>query len=88
MIQGYPDRYLGGLVEENENWHGFDDDFSKYLFYADSDLYLFGQSIENNLFTCYAKESFGDYLIFETGNDREFFEKIFRLAIDDDFQLE
>ena len=88
LIQGYSDRYLGGLLEENENWHGVMDDLSKYLFYADSDIYIFGQSLENHLFTCYAKESFGDYLIFETSSDSVFFEKIFRLAIDDGFCLE
>jgi len=64
------------------------DDFSKYLFYADSDTCIFGQSFENNLFICYTKESFGGYLIFETGSDSVFFEKILRLAIDDGFCLE
>ena len=88
LIRGYSDRFLGGLLEENENWHGIMDDLSKYLFYADSDIYIFGQSLENNLFTCYAKESFGDYLIFETDSDSVFFEKILRLAIDDGFCLE
>jgi hypothetical protein len=88
LIQGYTDRYLGGLVEENETWHGFDEKLSKYLFYAESDSYLFGQSLENKVFTCYAKESFGDYLVFETSNDSDFFEKIFKLAINDGFYLE
>ena len=88
LLRGYSDRYLRGLLETNETWHESYDGFSKYLFYADSDSYLFGQSIENKLFTCYAKESFGEYLIFETNNDFEFFEKIFRLAVDDDFSLE
>jgi len=88
LLQGYSDRNLGGLIETNETWHESFDGFSNHLFYADSDSYLFGQSIESKLFVCYTKENFSDYLIFETSNDNDFFEKIFRLAVDDDFCLE
>ena len=88
LLQGYSDRYLGGLIETNETWYESYDSFTNHLFYADSDLYLFGQSLESKLFTCYTRESFGENLIFETNNDNEFFEKIFRLAVDDDFSIE
>ncbi len=86
LIQGYSDRYLDGILEANEIWHE-NDDFSNYLFYAESDLYLFVQSFKNKLYSCHARDSFDDP-IFETNDDYEFFEKIFRLAIDDDFHIE
>lgn len=88
LLQGRSDLHLGGLMEQNEIWHWMSDDISKYLFYADSDLYVFGQSLETGSFVCFAKDCIGDYLIFETDSDSDFFERIFRLAVDDGFCLE
>jgi hypothetical protein len=87
LIQGHSDRYLEGLMEANEIWHE-NDDFSNYLFYAESDIYVFVQSFQNKLYSCHSRDSFDDGPIFETNNDNEFFEKIFKLAIDDEFYLE
>ena len=86
LIQGYSDRYLDGLMEANEIWHE-NEDFANYLFYADSDLYLFVQSFKNQLYSCRPKDSFDD-IMFETDSENEFFEKIFRLAVDDNFVME
>jgi hypothetical protein len=86
LIAGYSDRYLEGVMEANETWHE-DDDFSNYLFYADSDSYVFVQSLEDKRYSCRVRDSF-DEVIFETNDDNDFFEKIFRLAIDDEFYME
>jgi hypothetical protein len=86
LIQGYSDRDLAGILEANEIWHETDD-FADYLFYAESDLYVFVQSFESKTYLCYARDSFDDP-VFETDDDIEFFENIFRLAVDDDFYLE
>jgi hypothetical protein len=88
LIEGSSDLYLEGLIEANMTWHESYNGFSNHLFYAESDIYLFCQSLENKIFTCHSKDSFGDYLVFETVDENEFFEKIFKLAIDDDFSLE
>jgi len=87
LIQGYSDRYIEGIIEANEIWHEYDD-FSNYLFYAESDLYLFVQSFKSKLYSCHARDSFDNEPVFETNNENEFFETIFRLAVDDDFNLE
>ncbi|MDR2906097.1 MAG: YrhA family protein [Helicobacteraceae bacterium] len=86
LIAGYSDRYLEGIMEANEIWRE-DDDFSNYLFYAESDLYLFAQSLKDQLYSCRARDSFDD-VIFETNDDNDFFEKIFKLAFDDEFHME
>jgi hypothetical protein len=81
LIEGYSDRYLDGLLEANQGWH-HDKDFSQYLFYADSDMYLFCQSLEIKTlqYSCRARDCF-DEIIFETRDENRFFEKIFELAL-------
>jgi hypothetical protein len=86
LIEGYWDRSLDGFLEANEVWHE-NDDFSSYLFYAEADLYVFVQSLKDKSYLCYARDSF-DNPVFKTNDDNDFFEKIFRLAIDDSFYLE
>jgi hypothetical protein len=39
------------------------------------------------MYLCYTRDGFDDP-VFETDDEIEFFEKIFRLAVDDDFYLE
>jgi hypothetical protein len=53
-----------------------------------SDIYVFVQSFQSKLYSCHSRDGFNDDPIFETNNDNEFFEKIFRIAIEGDFYLE
>lgn len=83
LIQGYSDRYIPGLLEANEDWQ----DFSGYLFYADSDMYLFVQSMTDKTFSYRSRERF-DEVIFSTMDDVLFFEIILKLALGENIEEE
>lgn len=85
VIEGHSNRYLEGIIEANEIWHE-NETFSDYLFYAESDMYLFVQSLKTQLFSCRVRDGFKE-LVYETSIDSDFFEKIFQLAIEDDYSL-
>jgi len=81
LIEGYPDRHIPGLMDANEDWQYF----SGFIFYADSDLYLFVQSLSEKTFSYRARDDF-DRAIFTTASDGLFFEIILRLALGENIE--
>lgn len=74
LIVGYKDRYIDGFIEANEEWQS-NKNFADYLFYADSDMYLFVQSLNDKTFSYRPRDRFED-IVFSTG-DENLFLKLF-----------
>ncbi|MDO6819030.1 YrhA family protein [Zobellia sp. 1_MG-2023] len=73
-IVGYDDRFIDGFFEANEIWH--EDEYKKsFLVYAESDMYLFFQSLEDSKFYVVPKDSL-DVIVYQTLNSKDFFQKI------------
>lgn len=86
LLNGYDDRYIDGLLEANESWHrnaGMKD----FLFYAESELYLFVQSLENSSLSYRPRDDF-DTIIYTAENDKEFFKIIIKLALGENIEEE
>ncbi|MBD8082515.1 YrhA family protein [Chryseobacterium caseinilyticum] len=71
LISGYDDRYIDGIIEANEEWHT-NTDFAKYVFYADSEQYLFVQNLQTKLFSFHPRDRF-ETTLFETTDEELFF---------------
>ena len=79
--------FVEGFLDANENWkHNID--FADYIVYAESDTYIFAQSLITKNYLCHEQGDFENSFIWETTNDRTFFEIILRLAVDDDFSIQ
>ena len=79
--------YVEGFLDANENWkHNID--FVNYIVYAESDTYIFAQSLMTKKYLCHAQGDFENSFIWETTNDETYFEIILRLAVDDDFSIQ
>ncbi|GHT59716.1 hypothetical protein AGMMS50239_07010 [Bacteroidia bacterium] len=75
---------LQNILEANDGWHTYND-FSGHFFYAESDLYLFVQSIETGLFSYRPRDNF-ETVIFSTENDNLFFQIILECALGEDIE--
>lgn len=84
LISGYDDRYISGILDANDDWHK-NSNFAQYIFYADSEIYLFVQSLEDNLFSYRYRDDF-DTIIYSTTDDKEFFEIILKCALGEDVE--
>lgn len=82
----YNSKNLQNILESNEEWQS-SEDFENYLFYADSDMYLFVQSLEDKSFSYRPRDSF-DHVIYSTTNDELFFEIILKLALGENIEEE
>ncbi|WP_029288209.1 YrhA family protein [Pedobacter sp. R20-19] len=82
-VEGYQNRFVYGLIEANEEWH----DFVDYLFYAESEMYLFVQSLSDESFSYRSRERFED-VIFSTDDNELFFEIILKLALGENIEEE
>ncbi|MBB1150795.1 hypothetical protein H4K35_11830 [Myroides sp. NP-2] len=80
LIIGYDDVFLSGIIDSNLNWHT-NEDFAKFIFYADSDLYLFVQEIETKVFSFRPRDNFDEVLL-ETTDDELFFQIILECALE------
>ncbi|GGE67246.1 hypothetical protein EV200_108118 [Pedobacter psychrotolerans] len=82
-IEGYQDRFISGLMAANEEWK----EFAGYLFYAESDMYLFVQSLSDKSFSYRSRERFED-VIFSTEDNELFFEIILNLSLGENSEEE
>ncbi len=75
LLEGYSDRYIDGLIDANKIWH---EDLHKktFLVYAESDMYLFFQTIEKNSKFCIVPRDSFDCTVYQTTNSIDFFTKI------------
>ena len=79
VIVGYDDRYIEGIVTANEIWHE-DNEKSNFLFYAESDMYLFYANILNKQFYIVSRDDL-QYIVLQTSNSEDFFSKIIELSL-------
>ena len=79
--------YVEGFLDANENWKK-NIDFANHIVYAESDTYIFAQSSITKSYLCHEQGDFENSYIWETTNDKTFFEIILRLAVDDDFSIQ
>jgi hypothetical protein len=79
LIKDYSDRFINGLLQANTLWHKTEE-FSQYLFYAESDLYVFVQSIKDKTYSCRVRDNFDELI--STYKEDKFFETVFNLAVD------
>ena len=84
LINGYEDRYIDGLLEANEEWHT-STDFAAYIFYADSEQYLFVQNIQTKLFSFHPRDDF-ERMLFSTTDEELFFQIILECALGQDIE--
>ncbi|UIR57811.1 YrhA family protein [Sphingobacterium sp. SRCM116780] len=84
LINGYEDRYIDGIFEANEEWHT-NAYFAEYIFYADSEQYLFVQNIQSKLFSFHPRDNFETNL-FSTTNEELFFQIILECALGEDIE--
>ncbi len=78
-IEGYDDRFIDGLLEANALWHK-DIDKVSYIFYAESEMYLFFQDIQTDVFSCVSRDNL-ENIIFQTKSSKSFFENIINLSL-------
>lgn len=86
LIEHQSARYLYRLIEVTEIWHE-NEDYFNCLFCGDADSYFFIQSLKSKTYLIHDKESFND-IIYKTQSDYEFFEKMLRLAVEDNFYIQ
>lgn len=86
LINGYDDRYIDGILEANKSWHR-NTEMKDFLFYAESEQYLFVQSLENSSLSYRPRDDF-DTIIYKAKNDKEFFEIIIKLALGENIEEE
>ena len=79
--------YVEGFLDANEIWKQ-NIDFTDYIVYAESDTYIFAQSLLTKKYLCHEQGDFENSFIWETTNDITYFEIILRLAVDDDFSIQ
>lgn len=84
LISGYDDRYIDGIIEANEEWHT-SKDFAEYVFYADSEQYLFVQNLQTKLFSFHPRDRF-ETTLFETTDEELFFQIILECALGEDVE--
>lgn len=84
LLNGYDDRYIDGIAEANESWHR-NIEMRDFLFYAESELYLFVQSLEDSSLSYRPRDDFNT-IIYVIENDEEFFELIIRLALGENIE--
>lgn len=72
------------FMASNDAWHK-NSNFAQYIFYADSEMYLFTQSLNDNLFSYRYRDDF-DTIIYSTTDDKEFFEIILKCALGEDVE--
>ncbi|MBB1150799.1 hypothetical protein H4K35_11860 [Myroides sp. NP-2] len=80
FLYGLSEKANLNLIEVNLNWHT-NEDFAKFIFYADSDLYLFVQEIETKVFSFRPRDNFDEVLL-ETTDDELFFQIILECALE------
>ncbi|MTG99455.1 MULTISPECIES: YrhA family protein [Myroides] len=80
FLYGLSEKVNLNLIEVNLNWHT-DEDFAKFIFYADTDLYLFVQEIETKVFSFRPRDNFDEVLL-ETTDDELFFQIILECALE------
>ena len=72
------------FIDSNLNWES-DFEFKKFIFYADSEQYLFVQSLQNKLFSFHPRDRF-ETTIFETTDEELFFQIILECALGEDIE--
>lgn len=73
-LVGYEDRFIDGFFEANKIWH--EDLYKKsFLIYAESEMHLFLQVIEDSNFYIVPRDSI-DVILYKTTDSLEFFKKI------------
>lgn len=79
LINGYKDRFIDGIIEANKTWHE-ESEKNKFIFYAESELYLFFKCIVNGHFYCVYRDDIKT-TIFKTEDKNYFFASIIRLSL-------
>lgn len=83
FLYGSDDNPSMDIVKCNEDWHNLEE-FQDYFFYADSDMYLFVED-EEEVYTIRGRDDF-QTIIFETIDDKLFFEKILQCSLGIDIE--
>lgn len=86
VTANYNSKNLQNILESNEEWQS-NEGFDEHLFYADSDMYLFVQSLSDKSFSYRSRERFED-VIFATKDNELFFEIILKLALGENIEEE
>ncbi|QIH34540.1 YrhA family protein [Sphingobacterium sp. DR205] len=84
FLYGICDKSNLNLIEANEEWHT-NKDFAEYIFYADSEQYLFVQNLQTKLFSFHPRDRF-ETTLFETTDDELFFQIILECALGEDIE--
>lgn len=84
FIYGMSDKGNLNLIEANDEWHT-NKDFAEYIFYADSEQYLFVQNIQSKLFSFHPRDRF-ESTLFETTDEELFFQIILECALGEDVE--
>lgn len=72
------------FIDSNLNWES-DFEFKNFIFYADSEQYLFVQNIQNKLFSFHSRDNF-ESILFSTTDEELFFQIILECALGEDIE--
>lgn len=72
------------FMDSNLNWES-DFEFKKFIFYADSEQYLFVQNIQSKLYSFHSRDNF-ESMLFSTTDEALFFQIILECALGEDIE--
>lgn len=84
FLYGVSEKSNLDFIEANSDWN-VGETFLKYIYYADSDQYIFVQNRENKNFSFHHRNRM-ETVLYQTENDQVFFEIILECALGEDIE--